>query len=680
MEQIKSTEKKTRELQRINEEIEELIYGANPELKMITNRWEALQARYTNFIDNILLHSPYLTREELLADRQRRNKEKIETAIRRQSLIIATDGSEVGISNEALQALSTEEIVKLVQYALHKGFLPSPEQYLALISKYFADENKKLWEIRDFYEASFNRMNIRVRIPQSEPIITYPDIPFKGPVPQTPENLPNFSQDPYYLTHIDSVIGSSDLENLIYNIFELYPLEVQIQSIKWLLEKNEEGFDVGSEIAAGIYLLVRHSKNSTELKQVIETYINAKKNFTSIDTPKPLVRINWNKGIIYASAPDVASYPSWKILEEYLETQNILMKTMPVEHILSVSDREMPSVIGQYIDEYGFVALANSMRAKLIDEGFNNMWLGLNQTGEYKLIRAMKTLLNIPPQNERIPIHPALQSVYDSINFSEYFVNNLSQEKDMAVIQQILHSRDSEYVADYADSLVDLGCGTGRLTRFLAQNHPRCIVTGIDINDENLSQAKKNSGELPNVHYKKGNWLNLPIADASQTTIICLGRSLTHTEDKKQFLDVFKEMSRILRIRGEIIFDLPDPNKGVYLTNRKRLIKHVKGLGAYSDKTEEELLQDWDIIVDGPDFEGTEEEPKYTHVYNRFTPQFEWVKQELAHLGFEVKEVDRNQIYANTSDENVYFVAVKKKDFNPPSLPQPTPTPTKLSE
>lgn len=51
------------------------------------------------------------------------------------------------------------------------------------------------------------------------------------------------------------------------------------------------------------------------------------------------------------------------------------------------------------------------------------------------------------------------------------------------------------------DSFLDLACGTGILTRIIAQNFPKASVIGIDITQSYLELAKKKSLDFKNISY-----------------------------------------------------------------------------------------------------------------------------------------------------------------------------------
>jgi len=49
--------------------------------------------------------------------------------------------------------------------------------------------------------------------------------------------------------------------------------------------------------------------------------------------------------------------------------------------------------------------------------------------------------------------------------------------------------------------ILDLGCGTGHITRFLAERFPEAAVEGVDISEGMLKEARRKSAALPNVTF-----------------------------------------------------------------------------------------------------------------------------------------------------------------------------------
>jgi ubiquinone/menaquinone biosynthesis C-methylase UbiE len=108
------------------------------------------------------------------------------------------------------------------------------------------------------------------------------------------------------------------------------------------------------------------------------------------------------------------------------------------------------------------------------------------------------------------------------------------------------------YVARSAACMVnggaamDLGCGPGHLAIKLAQMAPGLRVTGVDLSDEMLVQARgyaRQSGVPDRVTFRKGDAQQIPFPDGSLDLVVST-LSLHHWRDPVAVLD---ELARVLR-------------------------------------------------------------------------------------------------------------------------------------
>lgn len=103
---------------------------------------------------------------------------------------------------------------------------------------------------------------------------------------------------------------------------------------------------------------------------------------------------------------------------------------------------------------------------------------------------------------------------------------------------------------------VDLGCGPGFLVLEMAQQAPDLQVTGIDLSEEMLAQAKGYTHEFSvaeRVDFKVGDAADIPFPDASLDLVVST-LSLHHWDDP---LVILNEINRVLRPGGAyMIFDL----------------------------------------------------------------------------------------------------------------------------
>ena len=95
--------------------------------------------------------------------------------------------------------------------------------------------------------------------------------------------------------------------------------------------------------------------------------------------------------------------------------------------------------------------------------------------------------------------------------------------------------------------VLDVGCGTGEITRRLADRYPQARLLGLDIMEGNLQLARRDSaGYGERVRYEVGDAFALKQADASVDLLVCRHMSQAVPE----FPRVLAEFKRVLRPGG----------------------------------------------------------------------------------------------------------------------------------
>jgi ubiquinone/menaquinone biosynthesis C-methylase UbiE len=98
-------------------------------------------------------------------------------------------------------------------------------------------------------------------------------------------------------------------------------------------------------------------------------------------------------------------------------------------------------------------------------------------------------------------------------------------------------------------NVIDLGCGTGRLCRFLAEAGYSCV--GVDLSDEMLQQARQNA---PTCRFVKSNLVDLAeISDASFDYAACLFSTLGMIRGEEHRRGVLKNVHRVLKPDGSFV-------------------------------------------------------------------------------------------------------------------------------
>lgn len=118
------------------------------------------------------------------------------------------------------------------------------------------------------------------------------------------------------------------------------------------------------------------------------------------------------------------------------------------------------------------------------------------------------------------------------------------EDLDM-VAQKLSHGLDDLGVAA-DEAIVDVGCGTGNLTRaLLSKLSDAGRVVAIDISNEMVKRAREKVPD-PRVDWHVGDASRMPIDDSSVDRIICFS-VWPHFEDPNAATEEFK---RVLRRRG----------------------------------------------------------------------------------------------------------------------------------
>jgi SAM-dependent methyltransferase len=97
------------------------------------------------------------------------------------------------------------------------------------------------------------------------------------------------------------------------------------------------------------------------------------------------------------------------------------------------------------------------------------------------------------------------------------------------------------------DRVIDVGCGTGNYSRYLAGSAADGLVVGIDASEAMIAAAGKRGGER--LVYVRGDASNLPFRDGEFDAVCCVG--VLHMLD--QPMDALAEMTRVLAPGGRLV-------------------------------------------------------------------------------------------------------------------------------
>jgi demethylmenaquinone methyltransferase/2-methoxy-6-polyprenyl-1,4-benzoquinol methylase len=141
----------------------------------------------------------------------------------------------------------------------------------------------------------------------------------------------------------------------------------------------------------------------------------------------------------------------------------------------------------------------------------------------------------------------------------EWFDHVASMGNDLLWRPRALWDLDRFLPAGPIDRILDLGCGTGELTRLTARHFPDARVVGMDFTAAMLAVAQRRTGAdtaATRISYGRGTAMRLPFADGSfdLATNAFLARNLVDLDA------ALAEMRRVLRPGGVLlILEITEP-------------------------------------------------------------------------------------------------------------------------
>lgn len=499
-------------------------------------------------------------------------------------------------------------VVQHVAMLINRGVPLSVDQISALAQRYFLIEYGK--ESQNFYEANKEEtpqtLKMLYNVNEEDPLTTY-ELP-PGTLASYPGGLSSDEKNPFMVLLVDAIRLSDDPK-----IVELVKGMLRFEGPHDLREEQYT-----SEFASQLFSACLTSKQSQILLGGIADYIaSVEQTYQYGLEPPTSVHLGLNKHM------------------EIMYMANADCMNPLITAVLDTSSRDsQEKVLRVMSDTFGIARVLNSIRAYIDRED-------IKPEKKIEVERLGKWFIGL--QNDTNPFHTSLRNVYKAVEFEDYHPNIASQQADVQRIAQVVRGNPHEVI-------VDLGCGTGRISNNLAREVPDIpLIIGLDTSPENLAKAQ-NGNETGRVQYRQADWLHTDLDPDSVGIVYSIGRSLTHAESLHGFRGILSEVSRILKGGGVFYFDMPDPDRGLYLEHRKKYLGNLMAIGCrFEDETH--MLREVDTIVDSPDGK---------NFYNRYVPPLGVIRRELEIYGFEVEEVGRETIIEGDEAETVYFKATKK--------------------
>ncbi len=170
----------------------------------------------------------------------------------------------------------------------------------------------------------------------------------------------------------------------------------------------------------------------------------------------------------------------------------------------------------------------------------------------------------------------------------------LSKQNYKRWILPIVDTITKNYNAKDA-KILDIGSGPGLLVKMLAEKSNKFEMVGLDISEEALSLARKNTTGLENVTFRQGRASNLPFPDKTFDIVISKD-SLHHFENAKKAI---KEMARVAKPGGLLYIQDLRRNLPKYLLqhaippdNTIKKLQYYSARASYTKEEVQEILND----------------------------------------------------------------------------------------
>lgn len=233
--------------------------------------------------------------------------------------------------------------------------------------------------------------------------------------------------------------------------------------------------------------------------------------------------------------------------------------------------------------------------------------------------------------------------VYDEL------MDNLDYDKWLNYILELLE----ENVPD-ATSIVELGCGTGTITKGLADNGYN--VLGVDLSEDMLSIAM-NTNTDEKIMYVRQDMTQLDLG-GTYDAFVSVGDSVNYITDEDALLDVFKGVARHLADDGVFVFDLK--TKHLYETIGDSVIADNRDdMAMIWENSFENDINEYAVTVFVEREDGLYERIEEVHKQRAYS--VEQIESLLAKAGMEGQVYEAFTKNApDDSSERFYFVAWKK--------------------
>lgn len=137
-----------------------------------------------------------------------------------------------------------------------------------------------------------------------------------------------------------------------------------------------------------------------------------------------------------------------------------------------------------------------------------------------------------------------LTDLGEKITEEEFRAAGRKDYEELVANDALIH----EWLADFTNKTVlEIGCGIGRITEFLAQNFAE--VFAVDISEEMIKKGRERFKNADNINFIANNGKNYPIKNESIDFVFSY-IVFQHMPNKKVVEENFKEIKRVLKENG----------------------------------------------------------------------------------------------------------------------------------
>lgn len=135
--------------------------------------------------------------------------------------------------------------------------------------------------------------------------------------------------------------------------------------------------------------------------------------------------------------------------------------------------------------------------------------------------------------------------------------------------------------------ILDLGCGTGILSKYILEQNPEVRIEGVDISPKAIEVAKKNLKNFKNAKFRVGDTGKLPFKD--NTFDVVAGNSILHHVSLEEAIP---EIIRVSKEGAKVWFSEPN-----YLNPQIFIQKHVPFIkNMMQDSEDERAFFKWEML------------------------------------------------------------------------------------